>query len=29
MIEQHRFTYAPLGKALEKQNIAIENQGRK
>ena len=29
MIEQHKFTYAPLGKALEKQNIAIENQGRK
>ena len=29
IIEQSRFTYSPLGKALEKQIKAIEDQGKK
>ena len=29
MIEQAKFTYSPLGKALEKQRKTIEDQGRK
>ena len=29
MIEQTKFTYSPLGKALEKQTNAIEDQGEK
>ena len=29
MIEQAKFTYSPLGKALEKQTKIIEAQGRK
>ena len=29
LIEQDRFTYSPLGKALEKQTKTIENQGKK
>ena len=28
MIEQTKFTYSPLGKALEKQTKAIEDQGK-
>ena len=27
MIEEARFTYSPLGKALEKQTKTIEDQG--
>ena len=29
MIEQTKFIYSPLGKALEKQTNAIEDQGEK
>ena len=29
MIEQAKFTYYPLGKALEKETKMIENQGEK
>ena len=29
IIEQAKFTYSPLGKAFEKQTIAIEEQRRK
>ena len=29
IIEQSRFTYSPLGKALEKQIKTIEDQGQK
>ena len=29
MIEQAKFTYSPLGKALEKQKKIIEEQGKK
>ena len=29
MIEQAKFTYSPLGKALEKQIKIIEDQGEK
>ena len=29
VIEQAKFTYSPLGKALEKQRKATEDQGRK
>ena len=29
MIEQTKFTYSPLGKALEKQTKGIEDQGEK
>ena len=29
MVEQAKFTYSPLGKALEKQRKTIEEQGRK
>ena len=29
MIEQAKFTYAPLGKAFEKQTKTIEDQGEK
>ena len=28
MIEQAKFTYSPLGKALEKQRKTIEEQGK-
>ena len=28
-IEQAKFTYSPLGKALEKQTKTIEDQGKK
>ena len=28
MIEQTKFTYSPLGKALGKQTKAIEDQGK-
>ena len=29
VIEQAKFTYSPLGKALEKQTKTIEDQGKK
>ena len=29
VIEQAKFTYSPLGKALEKQTKTTEDQGRK
>ena len=29
MIEQAKFTYSPLGKALKKQTKTIKDQGRK
>ena len=29
MIEQSNFTYSSIGKAFEKQNKLIENQGEK
>ena len=29
IIEQAKFTYSPLGKALEKQTKTIEDQGKK
>ena len=29
IIEQTKFTYSPLGKALEKQTKTIEDQGKK
>ena len=29
LIELDKFTYSPLGKALEKQTKTIENQGQK
>ena len=29
LIEPDKFTYSPLGKALEKQTKTIENQGQK
>ena len=29
IIEQGKFTYSPLGKALEKQTKTIEDQGKK